>query len=124
MLVIPGTIRKNESHVPVAPGVLTISAKHHGFRERVIRLVEQAKIPRLTIGSWGMEIVIYTDRMRHMPDRKFPFIDCDAAITPVLDALDKAAHLFDDDVRIAPIGLDREYDKEHPRIEVFLKRWD
>lgn len=124
LLVIPETIRKNTSHVPVAPGVLSISAEHNGFRERVIRLVERAKIPRLTIGAWGMEITIYTNRWRKMPDRKFPFIDCDAAITPVLDALDKAAHLFDDDVRIAPIALDREYDKEHPRIEVLLKRWD
>jgi len=123
--VIPGTIRKNTRiGNPLPGGGFTSSIEHKAFRERVARIVQREKIPRLTTGRWGIEIVQFWNRQRHLSDLSFPVGDVDAPGTAVLDALDKGALLFDDDVRIGPMCLDRGYDKDHPRIEVVLKRWE
>lgn len=123
--VIPGTIRKNTRiGNPSAGAGFTSSVEHKAFRERVARIVRRENIPRLTKGRWGIEIVQFWGRQRHLEDLSFPIGDVDAPGTAVLDALDKGALLFDDDVRISPMCLDRGYDPEAPRIEVLLKRWE
>ena len=130
-LTIPITIRKNISHraVPTkkesgeASAKLILSADSRYFREYVCELCKEAGFPkRIDYGEWGIEIISYWDRLRHL-DLDFPYGDIDASPTPTIDALVKGGHLFDDDVRIAPMAADREYDPDNPRIEVTLKRW-
>lgn len=130
-LLIPTTVRKNRSHraVPTkkesgeASAQLLLSGDSRHFRKYVCELCkEQGLNYHIDYGAWGVEIVAYWPRLRHL-DLEFPLGDIDAPITPVLDALQKGAHLFDDDVRIAPMAADRAYDSINPRIEVTLKRW-
>lgn len=129
-LDIPMTVRKNEAFKPVifeeADGSLTpgtiLSPKQKQFREFVTLLVRQSKIPRLTFGAWRLDMITYWPRVRHL-DQDFPFGDTDASITSVMDALDKGAQLFDDDVRIGPVFADRGFSKDKPGIEVKLRRW-
>jgi Holliday junction resolvase RusA-like endonuclease len=130
-LIIPITIRKNISHraVPTkkesgeASAKLILSGSSRHFREYVNELAKEQGLPRsIDYGEWGIEIISYWPRLRRL-DLNFPYGDIDASPTPVLDALVKGAHLFDDDVRVAPMASDREYDPDNPRIEVMLKRW-
>lgn len=131
-LTIPTTTRKNTSHRAVpwkkadgsmsAKSILSETTRH--FRDYVNILVMEQKLPRTIMhGKWGVEIVAYWPRMRHLDDEDFPFGDVDAPITQVLDAVCKGAHVFDDDVRLAPLVADRGYDPENPRVEVLFKRW-
>lgn len=129
-LEIPGTVRKNEAFKPVPVEypdgsigtAMILSREQKAFRHLVSLKVREAKIPRLTFGAWRIEITAFWPRTRHL-DQDFPFGDSDAPITSVMDALDKGAQLFDDDVRIGPVLADRGYDKESPSIEVLLRRW-
>lgn len=135
-LTIPMTISKNATHraVPVRvrskkTGKTIISArsllslKSRKFREFVVVLCMEQRMPRnISYGRWGVEIVAYWPTQRHL-DVSFPRGDIDAPITASLDAICKGAHVFDDDVRIAPLTADREYDPDNPRIEVTFKRW-
>lgn len=130
-LTIPATVRKNRSHraVPAkkesgeASAQLLLSGDSRDFRKYVQELCkEQGLAYHIDYGAWGIEIITYWPRLRHL-DMDFPYGDIDAAATPVLDALQKGAHLFDDDVRLGPLAADRSYDPNNPRIEVTLKRW-
>ena len=130
-LLIPTTTRKNTSHraVPTkkangdASARLLLSTDSREFRKYVDALCEEQGLPkRISYGAWGIEIIAYWPKLRHL-DQDFPHGDVDAPITPVMDALHKGAHLFDDDVRLGPLAADHEYDPEDPRIEVTLKRW-
>lgn len=125
LLVIPRTIRKNTRiGTPLPGGHFTTSADHKRFRKLVANRVQKAGIPRLTFGVWGACIVSFWPRLRHLEDRSVPYGDVDAPGTAVLDALasPEGAHLFDDDVRVAPLLLDRQHDPANPRIEVLLWR--
>ncbi len=130
-LTIPRTVRKNTSHraIPTkkntgeASAQLILSGDSRHFREYVRELCKEQGLPkRIKFGAWGIEIIAYWPQLRHL-DQDFPLGDVDAPITPVMDALHKGAHLFDDDVRLGPLVADREYDPDNPRIEVVLKRW-
>lgn len=130
-LTIPMTIRKNVSHraVPTkkesgeASARLILSGGSRHFRNYVRELCVEQGLPRkIEHGAWGIEIIAYWPQLRHL-DQDFPHGDVDAPVTPVMDALHKGALLFDDDVRLAPLAADHEYDPENPRIEVTLKRW-
>lgn len=131
VLVIPTTTRKNTSHraVPTkkengeASAKLILSANSRYFRDYVRTLCEEQGLPKkISYGAWGIEIIAYWPQQRHL-DQDFPHGDVDAPITPVMDALHKGAHLFDDDVRLGPLVADHEYDPSNPRIEVTVKRW-
>lgn len=130
-LVIPRTVRKNKSHraVPSKKKGRKLSARvilsgdSRDFREFMRELCKEQGMPsKISYGKWAIEIITYWPELRHL-DVDFPHGDVDAPITPVLDALQRGAILFDDDVRLGPLVADRGYDPDNPRIEVLLKRW-
>ena len=132
-LTIPRTVRKNRSHRATPTknpnnkklgAKLRLSEDSKDFRIYVKKLWKEQELPpKIEYGAWAIEIVAFWDRQRHL-DIDFPIGDVDASVTPVMDALDKGVKAFDDDVRLGPAVLDREYDPEYPRIEVTLKRWE
>ena len=79
------------------------------------------RMPKINEGRWAMSLDIYVVQKAHLERESFPRRDCDSSVSPVLDALQRVGWL-DDDMRIAPILLDKHHDPKRPRVEIVLRR--
>lgn len=82
--------------------------------------------PRFHQGPVGVEIVAYWDRIRTFDDGyQTAMADVDAIDKATLDALDPShggCECFDSDMRVRPLVLDKDVDKENPRVEIYIWR--
>lgn len=83
----------------------------------------QLRRPPINWGAWAMSLDIYVKLRRELGGDVFPHRDCDSSVSCVLDALQRICAL-DDDVRIAPILLDRHHDSKNPRTVITLRLRD
>ena len=75
---------------------------------------------KLNQGAWCITVRSYWDRLRHL-DEEFPFGDCDASVSWVMDALQEV-DIVDDDMRFVREVGEKFYDKENPRTEIMIER--
>ena len=121
-LVVPGHAPRKDAWVRNVAGrgrALTADAKDWISRLDFAWL--QSRQTAIISGAWSMRIDIFVAQRRHLGDEMFPYRDCDSAVSPVLDALQRVGAL-DDDVRVAPITLDRHWDRAYPRTEIVLSQ--
>lgn len=101
-----------------------LSDEYHKYKDFVGVGWFKAGSPRFETGIIGMKVVSYWDRWRHLDDKKIktPVADVDAIDKCTLDALqdENGCGCIDDDVRIRPLILDKDYDRNFPRVEIFI----
>jgi Holliday junction resolvase RusA-like endonuclease len=79
--------------------------------------------PRFDKGTVGMQIIAYWNRWRRLEAKlKTPNADVDAIDKCTLDALqdENGCGCLDDDIRIMPLILLKDYDRTFPRVEIFI----
>jgi len=73
----------------------------------------------ITWSDWSLDLKIYVQLMRKVEDERFPWRDVDSAISPVMDALQRAG-VIDNDLRIDRATLRRAHDPVNPRTVILL----
>ena len=115
-IVIPDVLGKNEAHVAGRDGARHTSPATKRYRESVRVGLEQAFIsavfrhrfsdgddgPLICKGAWRIEVLGVWPTQNLQVGFKAPRGDCDAPISAVLDALQRAGAL-DDDARIVEV---------------------
>jgi Holliday junction resolvase RusA-like endonuclease len=101
------------------------SPQYSAFVRAVRSAALQARAPRIDSGLWGITIVAWWGRKRHLDgvqsELTVGFGDIDAPIESVLDALQRAG-VLDNDARVIELISRNEYMRDDPRVEIVLRR--
>ena len=124
-LIVPGRPpRKNELHRIVTRPFpkLVLTQRANDFFDAVKVVADAVYLgPRITWGVWQCSILAAHDQRAKIDEfDDLGRLDCDAPITLVFDALQRA-DVIDDDVRITQETSQKIWDKENPRVEIWLE---
>ncbi len=104
------------------PGrTLSLDAKDWTSRLEFVWL--QARRDMIMGGEWSLDLMMHVATRANMDGEIYPRRDCDSAVSCVMDALQRVGAI-DNDIRIAPIRLDRKHDPKTPRTVIVLRPID
>ncbi|MCY0990641.1 RusA family crossover junction endodeoxyribonuclease [Nannocystis sp. ILAH1] len=89
---------KNRSHRAVN-GKIILSADTRAFRASVAQIAAAKKWPQIKEGRWSMLVITTAPQLRHLGEEHIPYLDSDAVLAEVRDALQEAG-VLDDDLRV------------------------
>lgn len=123
-LVIPGRPPAKNDHKRVTVRGGRPSLYDTKRAKAFYRAVEDAlpfKPACITSGTWRCSIRACHDRRALVSEfDNLGGLDVDAPVALVLDALQRA-EVIDDDARITELVVDKQYDKDNPRVEIWLE---
>lgn len=89
---------KNRSHRAVN-GRIILSHDTRTFRQSVSQIAAAKRWPQIKEGRWSMYCVATCRQVRHLGEIDIPYLDSDAVLAEVRDALQEAG-VLDDDLRV------------------------
>lgn len=124
-LVIPGRPPAKNDHKRMAVrgnrAMAYPTQRAKRFYADVARVAAAIRSPQITWGTWKCSIRACHDRRALVSEfDDLGALDVDAPVALVLDAL-QHANVIDDDARITELVVDKQHDKDNPRVEIWLE---